>query len=97
MAHLNEQVQQEKSHKERELKEARETHHSQINNLQEKISSLVGFDLVPFEYLRREFCVISRCFDPRFAGADGSTGGDPGRGDEGFTGEIRLSGLRASC
>lgn len=47
VAHLNEQVQQEKSHKERELKEARETHHSQINDLQEKISGLVVFDLVP--------------------------------------------------
>lgn len=47
MAHLNEQVQQEKSHKERELKEARETHHSQINDLQEKIRSLVVFDLAP--------------------------------------------------
>lgn len=47
MAHLNEQVQQEKCHKERELKEARETHHSQINDLQEKICSLVEFHLVP--------------------------------------------------
>lgn len=47
VAHLNEQVQQEKSHKERELKEARETHHSQINDLQEKINGLVVFDLVP--------------------------------------------------
>lgn len=47
MAHLNEQVHQEKSHKERELKEARETHDSQINDLQEKIRSLVVFHLVP--------------------------------------------------
>lgn len=47
MADLNEQVQQEKSHKERELKEARETHHCQINDLQEKISGLVVFDLLP--------------------------------------------------
>lgn len=47
VAHLNEQVQQEKSHKDRELKEAKETHHSQINDLQEKISGLVVFDLVP--------------------------------------------------
>lgn len=43
MAHLDEQLQQEKSHKERELKEARETHQSQINDLQEKISTLVIF------------------------------------------------------
>lgn len=47
MAHLNEQLQQEKSHKERDLKETRESHHSQITDLQEKISSLVEFDLVP--------------------------------------------------
>lgn len=47
MAQLNEQVQQEKSHKERELKEARETHHSQINDFEEKICSLVVFRLVP--------------------------------------------------
>lgn len=47
MAHLNEQVQQEKSHKERELKEARETHLSQINEFQEKICSLVVFHLLP--------------------------------------------------
>lgn len=52
VAHLNEQVQQEKSHKERELKEARETHHSQINELQEKISGLVVFDLVPCSAIR---------------------------------------------
>lgn len=44
---MNEQVQQEKSHKERELKEARETHLSQINDLQEKIRSLVVFHLLP--------------------------------------------------
>lgn len=42
MAHLNEQLQQEKSCKERELNETRETHHSQISGLQEKIVNLVS-------------------------------------------------------
>lgn len=42
VALLNEQLQQEKSHKERELKETRETHQSQISGLQEKIVNLVS-------------------------------------------------------
>lgn len=42
MAQLNEQLQLEKSHKEQELKETRETHHSQISDLQEKIVILVS-------------------------------------------------------
>lgn len=41
MALLNEQAEQEKSHKDRELKETKETHQSQVNDLQEKIRSLV--------------------------------------------------------
>lgn len=47
VARLNEQLQQEKSHRERDLTEARETHHSQISDLQEKISSLVAFHSAP--------------------------------------------------
>lgn len=42
MADLNEQLQQEQSRKERELKETTETHHSQISGLQEKIVNLVS-------------------------------------------------------
>lgn len=42
VAQLNEQLQLEKSHKEQELKETRETHHSQISDLQEKIVILVS-------------------------------------------------------
>uniref|UniRef100_H3DEG4 CAP-Gly domain containing linker protein 1 n=1 Tax=Tetraodon nigroviridis TaxID=99883 RepID=H3DEG4_TETNG len=40
VALLNEQAEQEKSHKDRELKETKETHQSQVNDLQEKIRSL---------------------------------------------------------
>ncbi|CAJ1068185.1 CAP-Gly domain-containing linker protein 1 isoform X5 [Xyrichtys novacula] len=40
VAHLNEQVQQEQSRKEQELKETKDTHQTQINSLQEKIASL---------------------------------------------------------
>ena len=42
MAHLNEQLQQEQSRKELELKETRDTHQSQITSLQEKITTLVS-------------------------------------------------------
>lgn len=42
MASLNEQLQKEKSHKERELGETKEKHQSQISDLQEKIVNLVG-------------------------------------------------------
>lgn len=42
MAHLNEQLQQQQSHKEQELKETRDTHQSQISSLQEKIVNLVS-------------------------------------------------------
>lgn len=41
MAHSNEQLQQEQSRKEQELKETREAHQSQISNLEEKIANLV--------------------------------------------------------
>lgn len=41
VALLNEQLQQEKSHNERELQETRESHQSQISGLQEKIVNLV--------------------------------------------------------
>ncbi|XP_076586254.1 CAP-Gly domain-containing linker protein 1 isoform X5 [Chaetodon auriga] len=40
VAHLNEQLQQEQSHKEQELKETRDAHQSQISSLQEKIVNL---------------------------------------------------------
>ncbi|XP_041792248.1 CAP-Gly domain-containing linker protein 1 isoform X2 [Chelmon rostratus] len=40
VAHLNEQLQQQQSHKEQELKETRDTHQSQISSLQEKIVNL---------------------------------------------------------
>ncbi|XP_035514473.1 CAP-Gly domain-containing linker protein 1 isoform X5 [Morone saxatilis] len=39
-AHLNEQLQQEQSRKEQELKETRDKHQSQISSLQEKIANL---------------------------------------------------------
>uniref|UniRef100_A0A3Q1CNA0 CAP-Gly domain-containing protein n=1 Tax=Amphiprion ocellaris TaxID=80972 RepID=A0A3Q1CNA0_AMPOC len=39
-AHLNEQLQLEQSHKEQELKEARDTHQTQISSLQEKITTM---------------------------------------------------------
>lgn len=42
MAHLNEQLQQELSRKDQELKETRDAHQSQISSLQEKIASLVS-------------------------------------------------------
>lgn len=42
VASLNEQLQKEKSHKERELSETKEKHQSQISDLQEKIVNLVG-------------------------------------------------------
>lgn len=42
VAHLNEQVQQEQSRKEQELKQTRDTHQSQISSLQEKIADLVS-------------------------------------------------------
>lgn len=42
VAHLNEQLQQEQSRKEQELKETRDTHQSQIISLQEKIANLVS-------------------------------------------------------
>lgn len=42
MAHLNEQMQQEQSHKEQELKESRDTYQTEISSLQEKITSLVS-------------------------------------------------------
>lgn len=42
MAHLNEQLQQELSRKDQELKETKETHQSQISSLQEKIVKLVS-------------------------------------------------------
>ncbi len=42
MAHLNEQLQQEQSRKEQELRETRDTHQSQISSLQEKIANLVS-------------------------------------------------------
>lgn len=41
MAHSNEQLQQEQSRKEQELKETREAHQSQISNLEGKIANLV--------------------------------------------------------
>lgn len=44
MADLNEQLQQEKSHKERELKETTETHNSDISGLKEKIVDLVSIE-----------------------------------------------------
>ncbi|XP_044052290.1 CAP-Gly domain-containing linker protein 1 isoform X7 [Siniperca chuatsi] len=40
VAHFNEQLQQEQSRKEQELKETRDTHQSQISSLQEKIVNL---------------------------------------------------------
>lgn len=42
MARLNEQLQQEASHKEHELKETREAHQTEINTLQENITTLVS-------------------------------------------------------
>uniref|UniRef100_A0A1A7WYF7 CAP-GLY domain containing linker protein 1a n=1 Tax=Iconisemion striatum TaxID=60296 RepID=A0A1A7WYF7_9TELE len=39
-AHLNEQLQQEQSNKEQELKETKDAHQTQINNLQEKMANL---------------------------------------------------------
>lgn len=42
VAHLNEQLQQEQSRKEQELKETRDAHQSQISTLQEKIVTLVS-------------------------------------------------------
>ncbi len=42
MAHLNEQLQQEQSHKEQELKDTRDKHQSEISSLQEKITHLVS-------------------------------------------------------
>lgn len=41
-AHLNEQLLQEQSRKEQELKETRDEHQSQISSLQEKIAKLVS-------------------------------------------------------
>ena len=40
--HLNEQLQQEQSRREQELKETRDTHQSQISSLQDKIANLVS-------------------------------------------------------
>lgn len=42
VARLNEQLQQEQSRKEQELKETTDNHESQIRSLQEKISTLVS-------------------------------------------------------
>lgn len=42
MAHSKEQLQQEQSRKEQELKETRDAHQSQISSLQEKIANLVS-------------------------------------------------------
>lgn len=42
MADLSEQLQKEKSHRERELTEAKEKHQLQIGDLQDKVIKLVG-------------------------------------------------------
>lgn len=46
MALLNEQLEQEKSHKERDLEETREKHQSEISGLQEKIVNLVSIVVI---------------------------------------------------
>lgn len=42
VARVSEQLQQEQAHREQELRETRDAHQAQINNLQEKVASLVG-------------------------------------------------------
>lgn len=42
VAHVNEQLQQEQSKKEQELKEIRDAHLTQISSLQEKITNMVS-------------------------------------------------------
>lgn len=54
MADLDEQLQKEKSHRERQLNETKEKHQLQISGLEEKVVKLVGIS-------GRCFCSVTGC------------------------------------
>lgn len=54
MADLDEQLQKEKSHRERQLNETKEKHQLQISDLGEKVVKLVGIS-------GRSFCSVTGC------------------------------------